>query len=163
MGLVSGLILALVFGVSEDTSDTVTCNPIEKEINGTSLEGQLMPGQKVTVLPTACGLPQRMDFVVFVSDESENLVIKQIWGMPGDILTVGGRGQVLVNGEQTLTPFDKPYILNRFFKKKLKAFEGELEGYLALGHPGSLDSGRVGPIPLEDILGVVKREAGRAR
>lgn len=139
------------------------CAPIEKKINGTSLQGQLFPNQKVTVVRPDCRALQRMDFVIFTSDESENLVIKQIWGMPGDILSVGDRGHVFVNGEQTLTPFDKPYFLKPFFRKRLKKFEGPLEGYLVLGHPGSLDSGRVGPIPYEDIVGVVEQEEGRDR
>jgi len=144
-------------------TQTADCTPIEKEINGNSLEGQLFADQSVEVLPLACAAPERLDFVIFTSSESDNLVIKQIWGVPGDILTVSDRGHVFINGEQTLTPFDKPYMVKPFFRKRLKKFEGPLEGYMALGHPGSLDSGRIGPIPASDILGVVSREAGRAR
>ncbi|NVJ69483.1 MAG: signal peptidase I [Alphaproteobacteria bacterium] len=139
------------------------CSPIEKEINGTSLQGQLMPGQKVTAVRPSCRQLRRMDFVIFTSAESENLVIKQIWGMPGDVLAVGEKGRVFINGEQALTPFDKPYILNRYFTKKLRKFEGPLKGYLVLGHPGSLDSGRVGPIAYEDIVGIVEKNEGRLR
>ena len=139
------------------------CEPIEKDIVGKSLEGQLMPGQTVHVLPIACMEPRRMDFVVFTDDESQNLVIKQVWGMPGDTFSVAKNGGRFVNGEQALTSFDRPYVVNRFFKKKLKKFEGVLEGYLVLGHPGSLDSGRIGPISKDVMLGVVKRSEGRSR
>ncbi|WP_286830533.1 MULTISPECIES: S26 family signal peptidase [Kordiimonas] len=139
------------------------CTPVEKEIHGTSLEGQLMPGQKVTALPPGCRDMRRLDFVIFTSDESQNLVIKQIWGMPGDKLLVDDRGYVFVNDEQVLTPFDKPYRLNRYFMRKLKKFEGELTDYLLLGHPGSLDSGRVGPISINHIVGIVEKEEGRER
>jgi signal peptidase I len=154
------LLLALTLLLAAPEGD---CSPVEKEINGTSLEGQLFPDQKVMAIPTGCHTPRRLDFVIFTSEESDNLVIKQVWGVPGDMLSVGKRGQVYVNGEQTLTPFDKPYMLKPFFARRLKKLEGPLEGYLALGHPGSLDSGRVGPIPLAQIVGVVPRAAGRGR
>ncbi|WP_417461613.1 S26 family signal peptidase [Kordiimonas sp.] len=139
------------------------CEPIEKDIVGKSLEGQLMPGQTVHVLPISCMEPRRLDFVIFTDDESQNLVIKQVWGMPGDTFSVAKNGGLFVNGEQALTSFDRPYIVNRFYKKKLKKFEGVLEGYLVLGHPGSLDSGRIGPISKDVMLGVVKRSEGRLR
>ncbi len=139
------------------------CTPVAKEIHGTSLQGQLMPGQMVMAVPPGCRDMQRLDFVIFISDESKNLVIKQIWGMPGDVLSVDDKGYVSVNGEQVLTPFDKPYRLNPYFTRKLKKFEGELTDYLLLGHPGSLDSGRVGPVPLKDIVGIVEKEEGRER
>ncbi|WP_417450032.1 S26 family signal peptidase [Kordiimonas sp.] len=139
------------------------CAPIEKEIIGKSLEGQLMPGQLVHVLPIACHDPRRMDFVIFTDAESENLVIKQLWGLPGDSFRVDDRGGLYVNGERALTSFDRPYTVNRFYKKKLKKFEGVLEGYLVLGHPGSLDSGRIGPIGKDVMLGVVLSDEGRER
>jgi len=139
------------------------CTPVEKEIHGTSLQGQLMPGQKVMAVPPGCRDMQRLDFVIFTSDESPNLVIKQIWGMPGDVLSVNDKGYVFVNGEQVLTPFDKPYRLNPYFTRKLKKFEGKLTDYLLLGHPGSLDSGRIGPVSLKDIVGIVEKEEGRER
>ena len=139
------------------------CEPVEKQIVGKSLEGQLMPGQTVHVLPIDCFEPRRMDFVVFTDDESKNLVIKQVWGLPGDSFHVDSRGGLYVNGEQALPSFDRPYMVNRFFKKKLKKFEGTLEGYLVLGHPGSLDSGRIGPIGKDVMLGVVLRDEGRER
>lgn len=142
---------------------SLDCTPVEKEIEGTSLQGQLMPGQKVMAVRLGCREMRMMDFVIFTSEESSNLVIKQIWGMPGDLLSVDEKGYVFVNGEHVLTPFDKPYRLNPYFKRKLKKFEGALEGYLLMGHPGSLDSGRVGPIALDDIVGIVEKDEGRDR
>lgn len=150
--------LALFGGEAE-----MPCEPIEKEIVGKSLEGQLMPGQSVEVLPIHCAEPRRMDFVIFTDDESQNLVIKQVWGLPGDRFTVDDKGFLYVNGEHALTSFDRPYMVNRFYKKKLKKFEGELRGYLVLGHPGSLDSGRIGPIGKDVMVGIVMRDEGRAR
>ena len=104
-----------------------------------------------------------MDFVIFTDDESKNLVIKQVWGLPGDTFHVDDRGGLYVNGEHALTSFDRPYMVNRFYRKKLKKYEGVLEGYLVLGHPGSLDSGRIGPIGKEVMLGIVPRDEGRER
>ncbi|WP_262689902.1 S26 family signal peptidase [Kordiimonas aestuarii] len=158
--MITELMAALMLLASETESK---CDPIEKEIVGKSLEGQLMPGQTVHVLPIACFEPRRMDFVIFTDDESQNLVIKQVWGMPGDSFHVDDRGGLYVNGEHALTSFDRPYMVNRFFKKKLKKYEGTLDGYLVLGHPGSLDSGRIGPIDKDVMLGVVLRGEGRAR
>ena len=106
-------------------------------------------------------MPERYDFIIFTADESENLVIKQIWGLPGDVLKVARNGGLFINGVEALTPYDRPYRLNRFYQKKLKVFEGALDGYLALGHPGSLDSGRIGPVQMKDILGTVSKDEGR--
>ena len=154
--------LASVMLLASPEADT-TCVPIEKEIIGKSLEGQLMPGQTVHALPIDCAEPRRMDFVIFTDDESKNLVIKQVWGLPGDTFHVDEKGFLFVNGEPALTSFDRPYMVNRFYKKKLMKFEGVLEGYLVLGHPGSLDSGRIGPIGKDVMVGVVRRSEGRAR
>jgi signal peptidase I len=155
-------LLSMLLLVAGEDADAA-CEPIEKEIVGKSLEGQLMPGQTVHALPIACAEPRRMDFVIFTDDESQNLVIKQVWGLPGDTFHVDDKGFFYVNGEPALTSFDRPYMVNRFYKKKLKKFEGVLEGYLVLGHPGSLDSGRIGPIGKDVMVAVVRRDEGRAR
>ncbi|WP_020400937.1 S26 family signal peptidase [Kordiimonas gwangyangensis] len=155
-------ILASLMFLASPEADA-DCVPIEKEIVGKSLEGQLAPGQTVHALPIDCAEPRRMDFVIFTDDESQNLVIKQVWGLPGDVFHVDEKGFLFVNGEPALTSFDRPYMVNRFYKKKLMKFEGELQGYLVLGHPGSLDSGRIGPIGKDVMVGVVRRDEGRAR
>lgn len=154
------LFVAVMMMLAEPAPD---CTPIEKEIIGDSLEGQLFADQKVHAVSLACRTPKKFDFIIFKSSGSDNLVIKQVWGVPGDRLTVSDRGRIYINGEQTLTPFDKPYSVKPFYRKRLKKLEGPLEGYMALGHPGSLDSGRVGPIPAADVVGVVSQEEGRER
>lgn len=134
------------------------CDTIETTISGNSMQGILFNGQKITVYTPPCGAFELYDHLLFTHEETPNAVVKQLWGKPGDILKVNKNGSFTVNGVKALTPFKKPYILLGAYKTRFKKLEGPLEGYLLLGHPGSLDSARMGLIPEENIIGFVKRE-----
>lgn len=134
------------------------CKTIETTITGDSMQGMLFHGQKITVYTTACGTFNRYDYLLFTNEQTENAVVKQLWGMPGDTIKVSKNGSFTINGVQALNPFKRPYILMGPYKTRLsKLQEHPLDGYLLLGHPGSLDSGRVGLIDKSEIIGFVKR------
>jgi len=135
------------------------CKMIETTVSGSSMQGILWDGQKITVYTAGCGVPARYDHMLFTHTETPNAVVKQIWGMPGDMVQVSPKGRLYINDVEAKTPFGKPYVLIGFSKKRLKKLEGKpLEGFILLGHPGSLDSSRVGLVLEENILGYVKRE-----
>ncbi|MCJ9427847.1 S26 family signal peptidase [Kordiimonas marina] len=154
---------ALVSADTPPVSRTEGCAEVDKHVLGSSLMGLIKPGQEIKVYSPACVKVGRYDYIVFQTKESDNLVIKQVWGMPGDRLAVGDDGSLTVNGVKVLTPYDRPYILMGYFRKQMKKYTGVLKGYLAMGHPGSVDSGRLGPIPPADVVGVVTRDEGRMR
>lgn len=134
------------------------CNIIETTIVGNSMQGILWDGQKITVYTPTCGKPERYDHMLFTHAETPNAIVKQIWGMPGDMLRVAANGRLYINDIEAKTPFGKPYVLVGFSRKRLKRLEGKpLEGFVLLGHPGSGDSGQYGLIPIESVLGHVKR------
>lgn len=137
------------------------CVTVETTVEGSSLEGKLWPDQEITVFGWGCGSPDRYDYVVFDVEGKEEQVIKQLWGLPGDELRLLKKGRFSINGIEAKTPFGKPYILLGYAKTRFKQFEGKLSGYLVLGHPGSVDSARIGLIKKWDILGYVPQEQGR--
>ncbi|MBL4837105.1 MAG: hypothetical protein JKY34_05960 [Kordiimonadaceae bacterium] len=143
--------------VQPEGSMPKACETIETTITGKSMQGLLWNRQKITVYRPSCGEAQLYDYLLFTHKETPNAVVKQLWGRPGDILAVLPTGHFTVNGVKALTPFKKPYKLMGAYRTKFKKIQGPIEGYLVLGHPGSLDSARVGIIPEKDILGYVKR------
>ncbi|PCI64639.1 MAG: signal peptidase I [Kordiimonadales bacterium] len=144
---------------SQQTAVQEKCSTIDTSIKGDSMQGTLNNGQKITVYLPACGKPARYDHLLFTNEETGSAVVKQIWGMPGDTVEVLKKNRLFINGVLALTPLKKRYVLLGFAKKRMKRLEGKpLEGYLVLGHPGSLDSARVGVIAEKNMLGYVKRD-----
>ena len=135
------------------------CEIIQTTITGNSMQGILWDGQKITVYTPSCGKPERYDHMLFTHASRPNAIVKQIWGMPGDMLRVGKVGHFYINDIEVKTPFGKPYILDRFQRKQLRKLEGKsIEGFFLIGHPGSEDSVRLGLIPTKIIMGYVKRD-----
>lgn len=134
------------------------CITVDTSIDGASLEGQLWPGQEITVFSLGCGMPERYDYVVFHVTDGAPQVIKQLWGLPGDTLQVTEKNRFLINGIEAKTPFGKPYVLLGSARTRFKKLEGTIDGFLVLGHPGSVDSARLGLIPRRDIVGYVPKE-----
>ncbi len=148
--------LTILFAVLTTPVDAEEgCITVETSIDGSSLEGKLWPGQEITVFDLSCGMPERYDYVVFHRADDMPQVIKQLWGLPGDTLEVTGKNRFLINGVEAKTPFGKPYILLGSARTRFRKLEGTLDGYLVLGHPGSVDSTRLGLIAKWDIVGYV--------
>lgn len=145
------MILALVLydATPED------CVRVSTTVSGDSLQGQLWEGQDIEVFGFGCGVPEKYDYIVFRVHGNERPVIKQLWGLPGDIVAVSPKGQLLINGEEAKTPFGRPYNLLGSARTRMNKLTGPLDGYLVLGHPGSIDSTKVGPLSKNDLLGYV--------
>jgi len=149
---------ALLWLIAGQQSDT--CEVIQTTISGNSMQGILWNGQKISVYTPPCGRPRRYDHMLFEHETRPNALVKQIWGMPGDMIRVTKKGRILINNDiEAKTPFGRPYVLVGYSKKRLRRLEGKpLEGYILLGHPGSEDSAQLGLITVDMVLGYVKRD-----
>ena len=157
MPFVRIIVLVLLAVVAPSVLADDDCITVDTSIDGASLEGHLWPSQEITVYGLGCGMPERYDYVVFHVTDGAPQVIKQLWGLPGDTLQVTEKNRFLINGVEAKTPFGKPYILLGSARTRFKKLEGTLKGFLVLGHPGSVDSTRLGLIPKRDILGYVPK------
>lgn len=153
--MIKKLFFAVTFFYTALAADD--CTVTETTITGNSMQGLLWDGQVIAVKSMGCGAPKRFDHMVFTHPETPNAVVKQIWALPGEIITVTDKGFLYVDELQVMTPFGKPYKLLGFSKKRLGKLSGApLAGYLVLGHPGSLDSARLGLVMEDAILGYVE-------
>lgn len=152
--------LALVFAtmISLNIMDD-ECVRIHTTVSGDSLQGQLWAGQEIEVLGLGCGVPKRYDYIVFRVEGDDRPIIKQLWGMPGDVVEVAENGRFTINGVQAKTPFSRPYVLLGSSRTRIGKLEKPLTGYLVLGHPGSIDSSKIGLIAEANILGFVPAPA----
>ena len=135
------------------------CMRVNTTINGNSMEGRLWQDQEIEVLSLGCGTPHRYDYIVFRVNQDNDPIIKQLWGLPGDKVTVSSNGRFHVNDNEVKTPFGRPYILLGSARTRMQKLTQPLDGYLVLGHPGSVDSAKIGLIGARDILGYVPAEA----
>ena len=147
------LLVALMLSPAADAA----CVRVQTSVSGSSLEGLMWDGEPLEVLGLGCGVPARYDYIVFRHKDRPGPMIKQLWGQPGDILTVLDNGRFTINGVEAVTPFGKPYYLLGAARSRFKRLDGPLDGYLLLGHPGSDDSARLGLILERDILGYVPK------
>lgn len=135
------------------------CIEVDTSITGSSLDGLLWEGDEIRVLGLGCGTITRHDYVVFNVGDSVKPIIKEAWGVPGDVVAVTERGRMTVNGTPVTTPYGRPYQLMGSARKRMAALPDPIDGYLLLGHPGSVDSARVGLVYPDRILGFVPRES----
>lgn len=120
---------------------------------GQSMEPNLHPHQRLIVDKISYRLhaPQRNDIVVIRLPDMEELLVKRIVALPGELVEIRG-GVIYVNGEAVtepfphdMTPYDMPPIVL-----------GPLS-YFVLGdnRSNSNDSRAFGPVTLDEILGRV--------
>lgn len=142
--------------VAEESANE--CIIVDTSITGSSLNGLLWEGDEIQVLGLGCGAISRHDYVVFNVGDSVKPIIKEAWGLPGDVVMVSERGRMTVNGKPVMTPYGRPYQLLGIAKKRMANLPKPIDGFLLLGHPGSVDSSRVGLIYPDRILGFVPRK-----
>ncbi|WP_262695770.1 signal peptidase I [Kordiimonas aquimaris] len=138
---------------------TDDCVRVNTTVSGDSLQGQLWEGQDIEVLGFGCGVPERYDYIVFRVNGNTQPIIKQLWGMPGDMVEVSRKGRLHINGEEAKTPFGRPYGLLGSARTRMKKLTKPLDGYLVLGHPGSIDSAKIGLLTKRDLLGYVPADS----
>ncbi|SDB82113.1 signal peptidase I [Shouchella lonarensis] len=131
-------------------------------VSGESMEPTTYNGERFIVnkLSYRLGEPERFDLIVFKADENADY-IKRVIGLPGD--TIRYEDDVLyVNDEAVPEPFlEEVVAANGSDWAYTEDYElsGEVpEGYVfVLGdnRNNSLDSRRIGPVKMDDIIGKV--------
>jgi signal peptidase I len=76
-------------------------------IRGNSMEPNFMDGQVrfINRLSYLRHPPQRGDVVAFRADEYDALILKRVIGLPGETVSVHGRGRIYIDGK----PLEEPY------------------------------------------------------
>jgi signal peptidase I len=141
--LVMGVVLALILQIF--IQPTI--------VYGQSMEPSLHDQERVIVDKVSyhIGLPARGDIVIFPVEGEPLPLIKRVIGLPGDTVEVHS-GQVLVNGIALHEPYvSGPTAGNMAQVQVLEDTVFVMGDNRAPG--GSLDSRRLGPIPLNKLMG----------
>lgn len=120
---------------------------------GQSMEPNLHPHQRLIVDKISYRLhaPQRNDIVVIRLPDMEELLVKRIVALPGELVEIRS-GIVYVNGEVVAEPFPHdmtPYDMSPIVLGPLSYF------VLGDNRSNSNDSRAFGPVTLDEILGRV--------
>jgi len=126
-------------------------------------------GKKVKILYGyyGCNPAQKGDVVAYNYSGNPNLIIKTVWGVPGDVFKLrmdNGKWEIMLNNNILANSNNQPYLLDNGEAKMLKLYEKDYQGkipldtYLILGNitRGSLDSTRFGLVSKDDIAGKVE-------
>ena len=131
-------------------------------MQGNSLAPLVKSGARLKVAPIGCGDVDIGDIVAFkTSALPDSTVVKRVVADGGKHLKLERNGtggvRVFVDGEPALAVDGKPYELSDRAASVLKLYEGSLppNTLLVLGRPGTLDSAKIGLVPLSDVVGVV--------
>lgn len=122
-------------------------------VYGESMEPSLHDQERVIVdkVSYRIGLPARGDIVIFPVEGEPLPLIKRVIGLPGDTVEVRA-GQVLVNG----VALREPYVSGPTAGDMARVHVPE-DTVFVMGDNrapgGSLDSRRLGPIPLNKLTG----------
>lgn len=120
---------------------------------GQSMEPNLSPQQRLIVekISYHLGSPQRNDIVVIDLPTMEDMLVKRIVGLPGEVISIQS-GQVLVNGEALEEPFPHDLDFNSMAPLRLGPNE-----YFVMGdnRDNSNDSRAFGPVTRAEIAGRV--------
>jgi len=162
LGIGGGLLLLALglggwFWMTQTSEYARGCETETFTVNGSSLAPLVSEGTEVTAAKTSCASVQKGDLAVFETPKNDNPVIKRVAAVPGDTFKVKDDGMLVVNGEPAQTPEQKPYKATQQTRDMFALYEGELDGYLLLGKPGSLDSGQIGAIGTDSITHVVSQ------
>ncbi len=122
-------------------------------IDSSSILPTIKPGDRLAVVGTGRGLPERGSVINFrLRKNGIVYYVKRVAGLPGDIIEVRDGGLYL-NGE----PEEEPYLNERDILYTLEPFEVP-EGHLfVLGDNRnfSYDSSEWGFLPVDDVIGKV--------
>ncbi|WP_035342368.1 signal peptidase I [Halalkalibacter hemicellulosilyticus] len=130
------------------------------EVQGESMEPSVFDGERFIVNKVGYGFsdPQRFDLVVFHASETEDY-IKRVIGLPGDQISYTN-DTLYINGEEIEEPFleamkkDGRDRYTRDFAMEEIVPEDHVF-VLGDNRPNSLDSRRLGFIPMDHIVGKV--------
>jgi signal peptidase I len=120
---------------------------------GQSMEPNLSPEQRLIVekISYHLGSPQRLDIVVVDLPAMEDMLVKRVVGLPGEVIEIRG-GHVYVNGSEVSEPF--PHDLDFGSMAPIRLAPDE---YFVMGdnRDNSNDSRVFGPVTRDEIAGRV--------
>ena len=122
-------------------------------VKGRSMQDTLQNGEVVFALRRNLhGKIRRFDVVLCKYPNRKGLFVKRVVGLPGETIRIE-EDILYVNGEPAVESFPRRKCLRPMPEKQIGAYE-----YFVMGdnRPSSKDSRSVGPIPLENIVAVVK-------
>lgn len=163
LGRVAASVTVFLLLSMSSHAEQTECVKVKTSVAGASLDGLLWEGDEIEVYGLGCGDIGRYDYVVFYVGETISPIIKQAWGLPGDTVEVTPKNRLTVNGVEVKTPFGRSYHLMPGPRKRMAKLPDPIDAYLLMGHPDSVDSTRVGLIPLDKILGYVPYENVKSR
>jgi signal peptidase I len=122
-------------------------------VYGQSMEPNLYEHERLIIdkLTYRLRAPQRNDIIVLDLPHMEELLVKRIIGLPGEVIEIR-HGQVYINGE----PAEEPFPHDLGFQSSPAVRLGPLTYYvLGDNRENSNDSRAFGPVRRENILGRV--------
>lgn len=121
-------------------------------VDGPSMEDTLYTDEQlvVTKLDYVFGRPERGDIIITKFEDREGLIVKRVMGLPGETIEIKD-GNVYINGEK----IDDKYATVKP-DEPMEPVEIP-EGYVFVmgdNRNNSTDSRVIGPLPMQDIVGV---------
>jgi len=120
---------------------------------GQSMEPNLSPEQRLIVekISYHIGAPQRLDIVVVDLPTMEDMLVKRVVGLPGEVIEIRS-GHIFVNGAEISEPF--PHDLDFGSMAPIRLAPDE---YFVMGdnRDNSNDSRAFGPVTRDEIAGRV--------
>ena len=120
---------------------------------GQSMEPNLSPEQRLIVekISYQLGSPQRLDIVVIDLPTMDDMLVKRVVGLPGEVIEIRS-GHIFVNGAELSEPF--PHDLDFGSMAPIRLAPDE---YFVMGdnRDNSNDSRAFGPVTREEIAGRV--------
>ncbi len=129
-------------------------------VSGASMEPTFFNGNYLLVdeLTYTFRNPQRGEVIVFrYPADPKSFYIKRIIGLPGERIVLEGGHLTAYNGEKKVDLNEELYLNGRFTQGSFEVTLGESE-YFVMGDNRnfSFDSRSWGPLPKDDIIGVVR-------
>lgn len=120
---------------------------------GQSMEPNLSPEQRLIIekISYSLGSPQRNDIVVIDLPQMEDMLVKRVVGLPGEVVEIR-QGHLFINGAEQSEPF--PHDLDYTSMAPLRLSPEE---YFVMGdnRDNSNDSRAFGPVTRNEIKGKV--------
>ena len=118
-------------------------------VDGASMDNTLKDGQVLLLYKLA--KVNRYDIVVVDEENIDEVIIKRVYGMPGDTIEIN-HNSIYINGKV----IDDQYGVGKTSDYAEITLKGDEYFVLGDNRAVSIDSRRLGPIPRKDILGKAK-------
>lgn len=125
-------------------------------VRGSSMFPLLQEGDVVVVEPKDPAQIKYGDVIVLRAAANGGApLIKIVVGTPGQSLVVGLDGELLIDGRRIPRLYGKVLTVPSERRRFVRQYTGELPGFWVAGTRNSMDSMVFGPVPTENVIGVV--------